>query len=408
MVEFKLKVEEAIKLYNEEMIWDSHLIIQELIQKYGENNVFNIISIAGEIQRRAAIIAEFILSVNKMNINEINISENIYNLNNNSNVISESTSSNIYIDPNNNDSNIFTMHIESNKSNINKLTLNINSVNTNNSESNVDLSICNIDKYFNIDGSIKKDILIGNCNSLIVNEGNNIWRHVISDNSLNLWYCLHNDSTIIELCFQGDIETDILNVLTVLYERDLYKEWIPYFKYPIKFGLSNVNEMMNKGRLHIITSIKIDIPWPFYNREVILEIWASNELHSNNRIFIYVSSIDEFGYNSRLDIEIPKPSEMISRASVLGGGFITPNSHNLTNILFKWKFDLFVRAPNFILDFFLKVFIKACWLKFRSVCINANKVNSLHFQRLTSNSEIYNFVREKLKTSPKYNNSNEV
>ena len=32
MIEFKLKVEEAIRLYNEEMIWDSHLTIQELIQ----------------------------------------------------------------------------------------------------------------------------------------------------------------------------------------------------------------------------------------------------------------------------------------------------------------------------------------------------------------------------------------
>ena len=107
-----------------------------------------------------------------MNIVEINISENIYNLNNNSNIISKSTPSNIFIDSNNNDSNLLTMHMESNKSNINKLTLNVNSINTNNnSESNVDLSICNIDKYFNINGSINKDILIENLIWVLVNIG---------------------------------------------------------------------------------------------------------------------------------------------------------------------------------------------------------------------------------------------
>lgn len=340
-----------------------------------------------EIQRRAACIKYFTSSFNDLNINKVEINSDFYNKD--------------YQDFfhefkfNNNYEEFYSENdTESNKS-FKSLNSQLESLN-----SDEELEIKS-DCYFDDNGNLFDYKEYEECTGLITKAKPKEWQYIIQNHPFDLWYRSYENSSIIEICFQGFIKTNILNVLSVFYERDLYKDWIPYYTFPIKFGLNSIKEILHKDRIHLVTAIYIDIPWPFSNREIILEIWASNEIIPNNRIFIHASSIENHGYHPILKVEIPYSLGYSNRANISGGGFVSPHGDDLTHLIFKWKIDLLFEPPKVLLNFFLKNFIKACWDKFSNVCINVDEPNSLHKERLNTNKDLYDFIRAKINEKSK-------
>ncbi|KAH8741335.1 hypothetical protein FG386_000242 [Cryptosporidium ryanae] len=373
-------------LYKDEKVWESHVLLQKLIKEYGFKDIYKLFPICIEIQRRAAILKQFVDVLNDMKIDEIKVSSDFYTLNNC--FVDKLTSEyeqNVYLDR----SEFYSCNGSENSDSY-------NSLNNINDEYNSDLDDYIEDKYFDVNGNLLNDAQLEECKSLVTNTKPKGWVCVTKKESFDLWYRGYEDSTIVEICFQGSIKTNIFNVLSVFYERDLYKEWIPYFSFPVKFGLNSIKEIIHRDRVHIVTAIYIDIPWPFSNREVILEIWVSDEITQNNRIFIHASSIENHGFHPRLKTDIPYLMDYSNRANISGGGFVSPVDDCSTCILFMWKIDLLIDPPKFLLNFFLKVFIKACWEKFCKTCIQADGPNSIHRERINNNKELYDFIRERI------------
>lgn len=254
----------------------------------------------------------------------------------------------------------------------------------------------NCDEYFDEEGNLLQDKEYEECSGLVTKTKAKEWQYIVQKDPFDLWYRGYENSSIIEICFQGFIKTNILNILSVFYERDLYKDWIPYYSFPIKFGLNSIKEILHRDRIHLVTAIYIDIPWPFSNREIILEIWASSEIIPNNRIFIHASSIEDHGFHPRLKVDIPYSLGYSNRANISGGGFVSPHTDDLTHLVFKWKIDLLFEPPKVLLNFFLKNFIRACWEKFNHVCLQVDQPNSLHKERLKTNKDLYDFIRAKI------------
>ncbi|POM85111.1 hypothetical protein CmeUKMEL1_15760 [Cryptosporidium meleagridis] len=390
-------LEKAIFLYSDERVWESHVIVQNLIKKYGFKNVYNKNPIILEIQRRAATIKFFTNNFNDLNINEIDIHSDFYNNHEDNELFYEFKINNS--EDKTNEEFYSENETESDKSfkSTNSKLESLNSVK--------ELEI-NDDCYFDENGDLFKNKQYEECSGLITKTKPSEWQYIIQKDPFDLWYRSYENSSIIEVCFQGFIKTNILNILSVFYERDLYKDWIPYYTFPIKFGLNSIKEILHKDRIHLVTAIYIDIPWPFSNREIILEIWASNEIIPNNRIFIHASSIEDHGFHPRLKVEIPYSLGYSNRANISGGGFVSPHADNLAHLIFKWKIDLLFEPPKVLLNFFLKNFIKACWDKFSNVCLQVDQPNSLHKERLDTNKDLYDFIRAKLKEKSEHELNN--
>ncbi|KAJ1613689.1 hypothetical protein OJ252_899 [Cryptosporidium canis] len=385
MVELEKKLGQAILLYKDERVWESHMIIQNLIKTYGFARVYKSNPVILEIQRRAACVKYFIDSFNELEISGINVNSDFYDKKYedfSKEFLLRSQSSDEFFSGDDTDSN---ESFESSNSLLEPLDPRSSPLGN------------RYDDYFDDDGNLFKDKDYEECSGLVTKTMPREWQYIIQKDPFDLWYRGYENSSVIEICFQGSIKTNILNILSVFYERDLYSRWIPYYTFPIKFGLNSIKEVMHKDRVHLVVAIYIDIPWPFSNREIILEIWTSNEIIPNNRIFVHASSIENHGFHPRLQIDVPYYMGYSNRANISGGGLVSPEADDLTHLIFKWKIDLLFEPPKFLLNFFLKNFIKACWEKFSNVCLQVDQPNSLHKERLKTNKDLYDFIREKMK-----------
>ena len=54
-------------------------------------------------------------------------------------------------------------------------------------------------------------------------------------NELKIFYRRHPNSTLLSFRIEGSVESNLLNIISVLNEMDLYKEWIPYYNFPLKY-----------------------------------------------------------------------------------------------------------------------------------------------------------------------------
>lgn len=337
-----------------------------------------------EIQRRAACIKHFADSFNDLKVGQVDIDSDFYNQKSDE------------LKSRDDGGDVNEEFYSGNDTESNKSFKSSNSLLEPYNAENAHLEV-NSDIYFDEEGNLFQDKEYEECSGLVAGTKAREWQYIIQKDPFDLWYRSYENSSIIEICFQGFIKTNILNILSVFYERDLYKEWIPYYSFPIKFGLNSIKEILHRDRIHLVTAIYVDFPWPFSNREIILEIWASNEIIPNNRIFIHASSIDDHGFHPRLKVDIPYYFGYSNRANISGGGFVSPHTDDLTHLVFKWKVDLFFEPPKVLLNFFLKSFIRACWDKFNHVCLQVDQPNSLHKERLKTNKDLYDFIRAQIK-----------
>ncbi|CDI81956.1 hypothetical protein, conserved, partial [Eimeria acervulina] len=84
-------------------------------------------------------------------------------------------------------------------------------------------------------------------------------------NGLKIFYRRHPNSTLLSFRIEGSVESNLLNIISVLNEMDLYKEWIPYYNFPLKLGLRDVKTLHRLGRVEQIDLLQLDFPWPMNN-----------------------------------------------------------------------------------------------------------------------------------------------
>ncbi|KAL8448939.1 hypothetical protein Emag_003791 [Eimeria magna] len=61
------------------------------------------------------------------------------------------------------------------------------------------------------------------------------WHLAIQENNgLKIFFRRHASSTLISFRVEGFVDAGILNIISVLNEMDLYRDWIPYYSFPLK------------------------------------------------------------------------------------------------------------------------------------------------------------------------------
>lgn len=76
---------------------------------------------------------------------------------------------------------------------------------------------------------------LGTLTSAHVPPADESWHLAVHEpNGLKIFFRRHASSTLLSFRVEGTVDACILNIISVLNEMDLYKEWIPYYSFPVK------------------------------------------------------------------------------------------------------------------------------------------------------------------------------
>ncbi|KAL8270001.1 hypothetical protein Esti_006066 [Eimeria stiedai] len=199
---------------------------------------------------------------------------------------------------------------------------------------------------------------LGTLSSTHVPPADASWHLAIQEtNGLKIFFRRHASSTLISFRVEGFVEASILNIISVLNEMDLYRDWIPYYSFPLKsaaaapmhlnltqqfarhltlvraqgeengLGLREVKKLYQMGRVEQISLLELDFPWPMNNRfffsfplellmtsplqaaasspllqDCCVDIWAADDLDYTNRFFVRITSLDGCNNNPRVPL----------------------------------------------------------------------------------------------------------
>ncbi|CDJ42956.1 hypothetical protein, conserved [Eimeria tenella] len=231
-----------------------------------------------------------------------------------------------------------------------------------------------------------------NCQVPVEHES---WSLAIEEqNRLKIYYRRHSSSTLLSFRVEGTVDACLLNIISVLNEMDLYKDWIPYYTFPLKLGLRDVKRLYQFGRVEQIDLLQLDFPWPMNNRDCCVEIWAADDLEHTNRFFVRVTSLDGDTTNPRVPLAIPVPPPKTLRLYCEGAVVLVPLSPTKTFIELFWTLDPKVHLNDYIVNFFAKVFAKSSFHAFCKVCIEATVGE--HARRRAQFPLLYGFVEGRL------------
>lgn len=221
------------------------------------------------------------------------------------------------------------------------------------------------------------------------------WNLAVQESSgLKIFYRRHASSTLLSFRVEGTVHANILNIICVLNEMDLYKEWIPYYTFPLRVGLREVKKLYQLGRVEQIDLLELDFPWPVNNRDCCLEIWAADDLDYTNRFFTRITTLDGGNKNPRVPVTVPMPSNKTLRLYCEGAVILSPQGNEKTFFEMFWTLDLKIHLNDYVVNFFTKVFAKSAYHAFCKVCVEA--CGGEHARRRENCPLLYGFVQKRL------------
>jgi hypothetical protein len=119
----------------------------------------------------------------------------------------------------------------------------------------------------------------------------------------------------------GTVESSLFcPLLSVPNESELYHKWMPHWNFP-KLCLSESLLLRDLGRGHQIIRLRINTPFPFANRECILQGVVTDSIDEDNAIILNLESMDTGRY---FEIEVPEPEPGYQRAAYVGDFLFRP------------------------------------------------------------------------------------
>jgi hypothetical protein len=137
-----------------------------------------------------------------------------------------------------------------------------------------------------------------------------------------IYYRVKHPENIIVCRMETPVESSLLcPLLSVLNESELYHTWMPHWNFP-KLGLSESKLLKDVGRGHQIISLRIDTPFPFANRECILQGIATDSIDGEgNAIILSMQSLDT---GKCFEMDVPPPDPGYRRVSYVGDILFRP------------------------------------------------------------------------------------
>jgi hypothetical protein len=109
---------------------------------------------------------------------------------------------------------------------------------------------------------------------------------------------------------------DVVPLLSVFNETDLYGTWLPRWERPIHLGLRECKLIRQDGRCHQVISAITDLPWPWKPRQCDIEVMACDDLDAQNMIIVTMDTLEN-------DPDIPIKSGVV-RIDYKGGIVFRP------------------------------------------------------------------------------------
>lgn len=207
------------------------------------------------------------------------------------------------------------------------------------------------------------------------------------------------------------VETPIISsllvpLLAVFNETELYHTWMPRWKVP-KLAVSESNRLKELGRGHQIVQVRVDMPFPFANRECIQHAFAVDSIDEDNAIILKINSMDT---GKHFDIEIPEVDKGYCRID-FDAGFLfrpCPSDHpalknpkrcypadeKLLLISLMQQVDAHVAGvPLKLVNFFTRTVIGQQWRALLQIAedVKAGK-RLLHKEAIDAKQELYGWV----------------
>ncbi|XP_026191121.1 uncharacterized protein LOC34617391 [Cyclospora cayetanensis] len=235
---------------------------------------------------------------------------------------------------------------------------------------------------------------LGTLTACDITAADDSWTLAVQEaNELRIFFRRHCSSTMISFRVEGTVDANLLNIISVLHEMDLYKEWIPYYSFPVKLGLRDVKKIYQLGRVDQVDLLQLDFPWPMNNRDCCVAIWAADDLDYSNRFFIRITSLDAGSKNPRIPL-VPMPANKTLRLYFEGAIVLVPLAADKSFIELVWTLDPKAHLSEYIVNFFTRVFAKASFHAFCKVCIEAS--SGEHAKRRAAFPLLYGFVAQRL------------
>eukprot|EP01135_Chromosphaera_perkinsii_P004365 Nk52_evm16s279 gene=Nk52_evmTU16s279 len=89
----------------------------------------------------------------------------------------------------------------------------------------------------------------------------------------------------------GYIKASVGDIIAVLNEVDLYHKFVPYFKFPFRLGLKQMNRVVQLAKVDQVLHAEVDCPWPFTDRDAVVNVFAGDDLLASRSILIGVQSV---------------------------------------------------------------------------------------------------------------------
>eukprot|EP00762_Andalucia_godoyi_P002124 ANDGO_02525.mRNA.1 hypothetical protein SAMD00019534_059680 len=214
-------------------------------------------------------------------------------------------------------------------------------------------------------------------------------------------YYRHDEATPIHsIKMEGEMDCHIFNVLAVVNELDLYKNWVPYMKRSSRCAQS--------GRARQVGNFEITLPWPVANREATVYGFGADLLDEAGYVAVHCESmlsldglVVSAGYeeDSRDLLEAGKLPD-IKKGNVaaivhLGGMVLQPLSESRTMFRIVVNTDpQLALVPYWLINFVTRNFAHWIFHKMRKTALHIEGTE--YEKRINTNEKLYGFLRNRL------------
>jgi hypothetical protein len=205
----------------------------------------------------------------------------------------------------------------------------------------------------------------------------------------------------------------LVPLLSVLNESSLYDTWIPSWKNPVKIGVSQSKQLLQDTKGHQIIQIKCDVPWPFASREVLMDVIAIDDIHTNGFIMAKMRNVTEMVQDNLLpNFALPAVDPGMERIEFDGHLLFRkcpqtypnyekirkkfPPDEDLILLQFAIAFDAHMSVPKSITNFVTRTVIGHIWAMFLRVAEQVRDgTRQEHTEAINKKVTFYKWMEER-------------
>jgi hypothetical protein len=214
------------------------------------------------------------------------------------------------------------------------------------------------------------------------------WQLCTDKDEIQTFYRREENEKLHAIKIQGTIDSPMFNVLSIFYEIDLYKTWMP--------RMTDSRILKQYGRYRFLCYYNFNMPWPFYDRDLVSYGYGI-DLMEKNTILVVVRSVPTNAEEKYHSVEFPEADTPTCARMHLGyaGFMIRPISPTQTYVSLIGSCDpKFSYIPGWFMNMVTHQMSYLILQKLRSVA--ADIPGSEYEIRINKNKHVYGDIMDRL------------